>query len=145
MRITGVWRELSHTSAKLRAFRGMPRGGSQQPAGNRTSAREHGGDDFERAVEAEARARLWDARHSAFLACLALRPGARAFVTDACVPISRLAECVAATIADTRTCSLPCPIIPEIELTYTIEPERRSRMCGASSSVSRTAPSTSTW
>ena len=54
-------------------------------------------------------------RHAAFLACLQIRPGApRAFVTDACVPISRLAECVAATIEDTRTSSLPCPILGHV-------------------------------
>ena len=40
-------------------------------------AREQGGLDFEWAVDPEARARLWDARHAAFLACLELRPGAR--------------------------------------------------------------------
>jgi D-lactate dehydrogenase (cytochrome) len=36
-------------------------------------------------------------------------------VTDACVPISRLAECIAATIEDTRTCALPCPILGHVE------------------------------
>jgi D-lactate dehydrogenase (cytochrome) len=77
-------------------------------------AREHGGHEFEWAVDPEARTRLWDARHSAYLACLALRPGARAFVTDACVPISRLTECIAATLEDTRTCSLPCPILGHV-------------------------------
>jgi D-lactate dehydrogenase (cytochrome) len=77
-------------------------------------ARAHGGHDFEWAVDAEARARLWDARHAAFLACLELRPGARAFVTDACVPISRLAECIAATIEDIGASSLPCPILGHV-------------------------------
>ena len=77
-------------------------------------AREHGGHDFEWAIDPEDRTRLWDARHAAFLACLQLRPGARAFVTDACVPISRLAECIAATIEDTRTSSLPCPILGHV-------------------------------
>ena len=77
-------------------------------------AREHGGDNFEWAIDPADRARLWDARHTAFLACLQLRPGARAFVTDACVPISRLAECIALTIEDTRTSSLPCPILGHV-------------------------------
>jgi D-lactate dehydrogenase (cytochrome) len=77
-------------------------------------AREHGGHGFEWAVDPEDRARLWDARHAAFLACLQLRPGARAFVTDACVPISRLAECIAATIEDTSKSSLPCPILGHV-------------------------------
>ena len=35
-------------------------------------------------------------------------------MTDACVPISRLAECIAATLEDTRTCSLPCPILGHV-------------------------------
>ena len=77
-------------------------------------AREQGGHEFEWAENAEDRARLWDARHTAFLACLQLRPGARAFTTDACVPISRLAECITATIDDTRTSSLPCPILGHV-------------------------------
>ncbi len=73
-------------------------------------ARENGGEDFEWTVHPEDRTRLWNARHLAFFACLQLRPGARAFTTDACVPISRLADCIRETIDDTRTSSLPCPI-----------------------------------
>ena len=41
-------------------------------------------------------------------------PGAGAFVTGACVPISRLAECVTATIEDTRESSLPCPLLGHV-------------------------------
>ena len=77
-------------------------------------AREHSGEDFEWAVNPEDRTRLWNARHTAFLACLQLKPGARAFPTDACVPISRLADCIAETIEDTRTSSLPCPIFGHV-------------------------------
>ncbi len=35
-------------------------------------------------------------------------------MTDACVPISRLAGCIAATIEDTRSSSLPCPILGHV-------------------------------
>ena len=77
-------------------------------------AREHGGEDFEWAVNPEDRTRLWNARHTAVLACLQLKPGARAFTTDACVPISRLADCIAETIEDTQTSSLPCPIFGHV-------------------------------
>jgi len=95
-------------------FHGSPASVAEQAEAVQGIAREHGGDDFEWAVDPADRARLWDARHSAYLACLALRPGARAFVTDACVPISRLAECIAATIEDVRASSLPCPILGHV-------------------------------
>lgn len=95
-------------------FHGTPSSVSEQAKTVQEIASDHGGHEFEWAAEPAERARLWDARHSAFLACLALRPGARAFVTDACVPISRLAECIAATIDDTRSCSLQCPILGHV-------------------------------
>ena len=46
--------------------------------------------------QAEDRSRLWQARHDGYYAARQLRPGAAAFATDVCVPISRLAECVTA-------------------------------------------------
>jgi D-lactate dehydrogenase (cytochrome) len=95
-------------------FHGTASSVQEQAEAVQEIAREHGGRDFEWEVDPGTLARLWDARHTAFLACLQLRPGARAFVTDACVPISRLADCVTATIDDTRTSSLPCPILGHV-------------------------------
>jgi D-lactate dehydrogenase (cytochrome) len=43
---------------------------------------------------------MWKARHTAAYAFLAMRPGARNFSTDVCVPVSRLAECIRETKAD---------------------------------------------
>jgi D-lactate dehydrogenase (cytochrome) len=63
-------------------------------------ARANGGRDFDQAVSPERRAALWRARHDSYYAALALRPGARGWTTDACVPISRLADCIAETKAD---------------------------------------------
>ncbi|MFV0279908.1 MAG: FAD-binding oxidoreductase [Rhodoblastus sp.] len=65
-------------------------------------ATDHGGGDFKWTTQTEERARLWQARHDAFLAALTLRPGAAPVTTDVCVPISRLAECVEATNADVQ-------------------------------------------
>jgi D-lactate dehydrogenase (cytochrome) len=70
-------------------------------------ASELGGENFEWATRPEDRTRLWQARHDAYFACLQMKPGSRAFPTDVCVPISRLAECIAATNEDLRQVSIP--------------------------------------
>ena len=74
-------------------------------------AAEHGGHQFEWATRLEDRERLWQARHNAHYAGLALRPGCRSWPTDVCVPISRLAECVAETATDNRGASFPICLV----------------------------------
>ena len=54
------------------------------------------------ATAAEERTRLWHARDNTLYAGLSLRPGARAMITDVCVPISRLAECLDGNAARCR-------------------------------------------
>jgi D-lactate dehydrogenase (cytochrome) len=77
-------------------------------------AKEHGGMDFVWATKPEERTQLWQARHDAYFACLQIRPGARAVSTDVCVPISRLAECVAETMADVKDYINPVPLLGHI-------------------------------
>jgi len=60
----------------------------------------HGGADFRWVTKQEDRTRLWRARHRAYFAVMAMAPGKKAIITDACVPISRLAECIEETRAD---------------------------------------------
>jgi D-lactate dehydrogenase (cytochrome) len=74
-------------------------------------ASEHGGRAFEWASRPEDRERLWHARHNAHYAALALRPGARSWATDVCVPISRLADCVLETKADEATLGFPVLLV----------------------------------
>jgi D-lactate dehydrogenase (cytochrome) len=69
---------------------------------------------FQWARAQEDRARLWAARHQAYRAILASRPGARAVVTDVCVPISALAEAVAETAADIAASTIPGPILGHV-------------------------------
>ena len=66
----------------------------------------HGGTGFAWATSTEERNALWRARHDAYYAALHLVPGAKGFVTDVCVPISRLAECLVETKRDldARSC-----------------------------------------
>ncbi|MBT9383396.1 FAD-binding protein [Pseudooceanicola sp. CBS1P-1] len=53
---------------------------------------EHGASDIHWTADRDARNKLWRARHDAFWAALALRPGCKGLVSDACVPISKLAD-----------------------------------------------------
>jgi D-lactate dehydrogenase (cytochrome) len=61
---------------------------------------DHGGTHFAWATDPEERLKLWQARYDAFYALKATRPGGEAWVTDVCVPISRLAECIIETQKD---------------------------------------------
>ena len=73
-------------------------------------AAEHGGRHFQWATTTEDRAKLWTARHNAFYAAVALRPGCKPWTTDVCVPISRLAECILETQADVQQSGLLAPL-----------------------------------
>jgi D-lactate dehydrogenase (cytochrome) len=77
-------------------------------------AREHGCTGFERAVGLDERARLWHARHDAYYAALALRPGSRGLITDVCVPISRLADCIAETLDDVKRSPLVATLVGHV-------------------------------
>ncbi len=73
-----------------------------------------GGGPFTWTTVAEERTKLWAARHDAYWAGLALRPGCQTFSTDVCVPISRLAECIAATKEDIASSGLVAPIVGHV-------------------------------
>ena len=60
----------------------------------------NGGSAFRWAHRAEERNALWQARHDLHYATLAMRPGAKVWGTDVCVPISALVECIHAARAD---------------------------------------------
>ena len=76
--------------------------------------RDLGGSDFKWAVNQEERNALWKARHNAYYASLAYRPGCRALTTDVCVPISRLAECIVETKRDLEDSSLVATIVGHV-------------------------------
>ena len=73
-----------------------------------------GGSDFKWAVKTEERTALWKARHNAYYAGLALRPGCRGISTDVCVPISRLAECITETKRDLDESFILAPIVGHV-------------------------------
>uniref|UniRef100_A0A2K6FNN7 D-lactate dehydrogenase (cytochrome) n=1 Tax=Propithecus coquereli TaxID=379532 RepID=A0A2K6FNN7_PROCO len=74
----------------------------------------NGASHFSWAKEAEARSQLWAARHNAWYAMLALRPGSKGYSTDVCVPISRLPEIVVQTKEDLKASGLTGAIVGHV-------------------------------
>jgi D-lactate dehydrogenase (cytochrome) len=95
-------------------FHGHPAGLAEDVARFRDLADGFGASGLDWAARAEDRSRLWAARHAAYRAILASRPGARAVVTDACVPISALAVAVEETRADIAASGIPGPILGHV-------------------------------
>mgnify|MGYP000973999340 FL=1 len=95
-------------------FHGSPAAVAEHAETVQAIADEMGGANFEWATRPEDRSRLWQARHDAYFACLQLKPGCRCFPTDVCVPISRLAECIAATYDDIAQVSIPIALFGHV-------------------------------
>ena len=74
----------------------------------------HGGGAFVSTVDAQARSKLWQARHDAFWAALQLEPDKQNIVSDVCVPISRLADCMVATQKDIAENGFTAPILGHV-------------------------------
>lgn len=75
---------------------------------------EHGARGFQWATDATARNRLWKARHDAYWAALALKPGHKGIATDAIVPISKLAELIVGAKQDILASGLTAPIVGHV-------------------------------
>ncbi len=73
-----------------------------------------GSSNFQWTTKPEERTRLWQARHDAYWASMALRPGAKGISTDVCVPISRLADCMDAAVADLEAMGLVGTIVGHV-------------------------------
>jgi len=95
-------------------FHGTEAGVREQAEGLQAIAADHGGGDFQWTTNTDERNRMWQARHDVGYACLAYRPGSKMWATDVCVPISRLAECIAETRADLDQISLVAPIVGHV-------------------------------
>lgn len=95
-------------------FHGTQAGVEEQIAMFQEAAGEFGVSDFQWASKTEERNRLWLARHNAYYAGKALRPGAEGVVTDVCVPISRLAEAISATQDLIRESGMLAPLVGHV-------------------------------
>jgi D-lactate dehydrogenase (cytochrome) len=96
-------------------------------------AHDFGAGDFQWAARPEDMTKLWQARHDAYYAALALRPGCKGIATDVCVPISCLAECILETQADIRESGLLAPIVGHVgdgnfHVVFVVDPENGDEM-----------------
>ena len=95
-------------------FHGTANGVREQAELMQSISDEHGGSAFQWATQPEERTRLWKARHNAYYAAMALAPGKQAFSTDACVPISRLADCLLETREELDREGVIAPIVGHV-------------------------------
>lgn len=95
-------------------FHGTAAGLAAQVEMFREIAMDNGARSFEMATHEDERRRLWKARHDAYWATKAAWPGRQTLATDVCVPISRLAECIAQTEEDIARLGLLSPIVGHV-------------------------------
>ncbi|HVT52362.1 MAG TPA: FAD-linked oxidase C-terminal domain-containing protein [Dongiaceae bacterium] len=95
-------------------FHGTERGVKEQAEMVAALGTEFGIGGFRWSNKPEERSKLWEARHNVLYSCLALRPGSKAWATDACVPISRLADCILETRKDIESHGLLAPIVGHV-------------------------------
>ena len=117
-------------------FHGSTAGVAEQAETVKAIAGEYGGNDFRWATTSEERSKLWQARHDAYYAALALRPGSKGWATDVCVPISRLAECISETKRDLANSPIPSALVGHVgdgnfHLVFMIDPQRPDEIAEA--------------
>lgn len=95
-------------------FEGTPGGIDDALRSFRACAEEHGPSLEEFGLGRDLRNRLWQGRHEALFASLAMRPGCRSITTDVCVPISQLTECILETERDLQQASFPSTMVGHV-------------------------------
>ena len=124
---------LAETPTLFLEFHGSESGVAEQAEAVARIAQDFGGSGFQWASRPEERSRLWQARHHAYYAAVALRPDARGFPTDVCVPVSALAQCIAETRADLDGSPVLAPLIGHVgdgnfHLVFVVDPADAGQM-----------------
>lgn len=96
----------------------------------------HGSGDFRWATDENERKKLWQARYDSYYAALNRRPGAVGYVTDACVPITQLAKCIAKTKGLLEQSSLPTTMLGHVgdgnfHVVFALEPDNNNELAEA--------------
>ncbi|MBC7916596.1 MAG: FAD-binding protein [Rhodoferax sp.] len=112
----------------LMEFHGSPASVREQVEAVQAIASDFGGQTFEWAETPEERTRLWTARHNAYFAGVQSRPGCKAITTDACVPISRLADALLDSVTEAQEAGIPYFLVGHVgdgnfHMGYLIDPD----------------------
>ncbi|OYT91654.1 MAG: 2-hydroxy-acid oxidase [Burkholderiales bacterium PBB3] len=118
---------LPESAMLLMEFHGSPDSVKEQVQTVQEIANDHGGQTFEWAETPEERTRLWTARHNAYFAGVQSRPGCKAITTDACVPISHLADALLDSVTEAQGAGLPYFLVGHVgdgnfHMGYLIDP-----------------------
>lgn len=95
-------------------FHGSDAGVAEQAKTAGEIVARHSKHEFKWATEKSERDRLWRARYDGYYAALALRTNAAGFVTDVCVPISNLAECIRRAKKELERTKVPAPLFGHV-------------------------------
>lgn len=135
MRAVNRWSKLDYpeTPTLFFEFHGSEKHVAEQVDTTKALADANGGGEFAWSNRPEERSRLWQARHDAYYATVNLRDGAVGWATDVCVPMSRLAECIAETHKDLAGSSIPATILGHVgdgnfHVVFSIDPESAEEM-----------------
>ena len=117
-------------------FHGTETGAKEQAETVQAIAEEFGGSAFQWTSKMEDRNKLWQARHDAYYAAIALRSGCQGWATDVCVPVSRLAECINETKDDLKETGLISPLVGHVgdgnfHMLYIVDPNNQEEMAKA--------------
>ena len=112
----------------LMEFHGSPASVKEQVDTVQAIATDFGGQAFEWAATPEERTKLWTARHNAYFAGIQSRPGCKAITTDACVPISRLADAMLDSVTEAEQSGLTYFLVGHVgdgnfHMGYLIDPD----------------------
>jgi D-lactate dehydrogenase (cytochrome) len=118
---------LAESPMLLMEFHGSEAGVREQSDTVQAITAEHGGQAFQWARTPEERTKLWTARHQSYFAALQMRPGCRCQSSDTCVPISRLAESINASVDEAEASGIPYWIVGHVgdgnfHLSYLMDP-----------------------
>ncbi len=95
-------------------FHGTPASVAEQARQAEEIAKDCGAKGFRWATDPAERVKLWQARHDALWAALALKPGHQALTTDSIVPISRLDEAILGTKEDILASGLTAAVVGHV-------------------------------